>query len=63
MILLLMSTSRSTQVHIWDWERIAQLAAAAASVVLLSGGAGIEVKEELNKEDLGLKLKINGNFT
>jgi hypothetical protein len=28
-----------------------------------SGGAGIEVKGGLNKEDLELKLKINGNFT
>jgi hypothetical protein len=28
-----------------------------------TGGAGIEVKRGLNKEDLGLKLKINGNFT
>jgi hypothetical protein len=28
-----------------------------------SGGARIEVKGGLNKEDLGLKLKINGNFT
>jgi hypothetical protein len=28
-----------------------------------TGGARIEVKRGLNKKDLGLKLKINGNFT
>jgi hypothetical protein len=31
--------------------------------MISSGGAGIEVKGGLNKKDLGLKLKINGNFT